>query len=165
MAETQMKDKKKLPNGIGMQIIIGGDSDLYPDKQRFVLEFLLNRELTEDEEHALYSSIKLEDDVKKLKRTKNYHVQEIVFKKVEKQEYIPYRAYIVRDKDEQKEDIDRDLRVAIEKSVGNNLSVLWCDVYKVRRFYYEMGKKTKIYIPEEKLLKILNEQEVLHSSQ
>lgn len=157
MAQAKMRIKKNLPKGVGMQIIISeGGCNLYPDKQRFVIEFLINRELSTNDTWAFFGSMEgLEDELQKLKRTRNYKLQELIFKE-KKKKYYCYRVNYVDEKDTDINDIEEELRTTLEESVGNSLRLLWCDVYKVRRFPFEKGKTKKINIPEEKLLNMLN---------
>lgn len=166
MPEAQIRVKNNLPNGVGMQIVMERKGcNSFPGKQRFIIEFLVNRELTSDEMWALIGSMDgitdcIDDSQKdsKIKKedAKNYRIHQLLFEQEKKQEYVIYRVGFVGEKDTDKEDIDMELQSTIEESIGGSLKLLWCDVWKVNRFSYEKGEKTKVNISEEKLLNILN---------
>jgi len=157
MVKAQMRIKNNLPKGIGMQISIDElDSNLFPNKQRFVIEFLINRELTTDDEWALFGTMEgLEDDLQKIEpeKAKDYRIHKLVF---EDKKYYCYRVNYVDEKGTDINDIEQELMSTLEESIGDGMKLLWSDVHKVRRFSFEKGRKKKINIPEKKLLDILN---------
>ena len=157
MPQVKMRIKNNLPKGVGMQICMDEpDSNLFPGKQRFVIEFLINRELTTDDIWALFGTMEgLEDDLERLEpeKAKEYKIHKLVF---EDKKYFCYRVNYVDEKDTDINDIEQELMSTLEESIGSDMELLWSDIRKVRRFSFERGKKKRINIPEERLLKILN---------
>ena len=149
MTTEKVRVKKKLPKEIGMQIIIEKEYNLYHDKQRYRLEFLLNRELTDDELMILSTEVR---EIKKVKKIKEYRFWKLIFDELKKS-FVCYVVFVVVDKDEHKEDVKDEMRREIENLSGS-LKFLGCDVYKIKRFPWEKEKEI-INIPEKKLLKIL----------
>jgi len=166
--------KNNLPKGVGMQLVREIPScDLYPGKQRFLIEFLVNREFTSEELFALIGSMdgitdSIDDSRKELKiekkEAKNYKIHNLIFSQEKKQDYIIYRVGFVGEKDINKEDIDMELQSTIEVSIGGSLEYLWSDIWKVNKFPCEKKAKEVIFnISEKKLLDSLNKKN--HSEQ
>lgn len=167
MKKSQLRMRvKKLPNGIGMQISSEIPScNLYPGKQRFIVEFLVNRELTSEEIFALLATMEgMTDDIDDLQKepkikkeeAKDYKIHNLIFTQDKKQKYVAYRFGFVGEKDTDIGDIDMQLHSALEESIGGSLKLLWCDIFKVRKFPCEKRIKEVIAsIPEDKLAAML----------
>ena len=167
-----------MPKGIGMQITrVNPSHNFFPGKQRFIIEFLVNRELTSEELYALFGSMDgLTDDIETFfkgckiekDKAKNYKIHNLIFIQEKKQDYVVYRVGFIGEKNTDKNDIDMRLQSTIKDSINHNLELLWCDIWEVKKFPLE-EKTTEVIasISEDKLLNLLNKNktEVPNSSQ
>lgn len=83
MNKSKMRVTNKLPKGVGMRITIGEKwLNMFPNQQRFIIEFLLNREFTEEEIWAFVSMDGIEDDpeIIKNKNARRYKIHKLILK-------------------------------------------------------------------------------------
>jgi len=150
LIKTETRNKNNLPKGVGMQIRVYSEWDFHENKQRYRLEFLLNRELTDNELMILSFNI---EDIEKVNKTKQHQFWKLIFDGLN-QSFVSYVAFVVADKEDDKEDIKDELQDEIE-SLSGSLKFLGCDLYKIKKFPYEKEKKV-INISEKALLDKLN---------